>query len=235
MRDNIKPVEAKFFKYCMKRLCHTDIWPDGTVGTIMTMRQMIVDFSNRYDIPYKVIESIVNKWDGWFLDVCYRFNPYRFPAEYIALIPRRTLRKCSIFGMIAKEENKKGLEYRTVFNYKTYINGLADTDAIFENIDGYWSGGYNAEKYDKAILYINKEIDKTDEPPRDYLVVQCLRYIINYYESGNADDVFRDAHRVNETARTINKATKYLYELNNKDDNLINNLNDLYHYILGEE
>lgn len=246
MRDNIKPVEAKFFKYCMKRLSHHDVAFDGTVGTIMTMRQMIVDFSNRYGIPRKVIESIVNKWDGWFLDECYRFDPYKFPAEYIMLIPRRVLRKCVAFGCIVmdkkfKDDNDtKWREYDAIFRYKTIINGLDDCEAILENTGSYWLD-FSIERYDRALFYINKEICRTNEPPRLGTILRCTEYIIlcnimySMIKSCGGDDGL--AHRINDTARTIKRVTAYLKRLNadKYDSTILEKLDNIYHDILSEQ
>ena len=241
MRDNIKPIEARFFKYCMKRIDYSTVHFGSQIGTIETMHQMIVNFSKKYNIPIKVVDAIVNKWDGWFFeyggDFGGLFDAYKFPAEYIMLIPRRTLRKCKVFGGIANEAlYKKSVEYNTIFRYKTRINGLTDDEAIFENTENYWNGDYNIEKFEKAVLYINKELDKDDYESKLYYVLEYVKYIIRCY---TISDIYRleicmDAHRVNETARTIKRVMKYLEKFK-IDAAIIDRLDYMYHDMLGEE
>ena len=213
MRDNIKPIEAGFFKYCMKNLSHE--YCNGCYAVIRNDRLMwdlIRDYSKTNNIPIKVIIHIVDKWDSkgifkWCGDIWYAFNPLNFPLEYIMLIPRRALRKVPAFGRVMITTKAPG--YNAVFTFKTEANGLKDVDAINETRQDYWASfKYNPEKCKNALRYISKMVDGV-MPYNKTLLVAYIRYVMNSYDINNFKD---DSSTINGIIRILKKFIKFANE-----------------------
>lgn len=228
MRDNIKPIEAGFFKYCMKNLNHKD---DGIYDDIKTrdgkfMWDLMNEYSDKKNIPFKVLYCIVNKWDmkgifSWEGDIWGNFHPFKFPMEYIMLIPRRILRKVPAFGMLLSC-GEKSLDYATAFTFKTLANGLKDVNAIKENRIDYWTSPSNIpEKYSAALLLINKIVDGESSYTPAFLSAIAM-YAIQSYPLLSFSF---DSHCANYTASTLRKLETFI-----KSGEMIHNDDDYFVY-----
>lgn len=215
MRDNIKPVEAGFFKYCMKNLSHEgscfEYWP---FRENLSIRNIIYTYCEKYKVSKKVIHRIVNKWIDKGLarrnhlnfTVGFSFCFDTLPIEYIMLIPRRVLRKVPAFGLIMDTDRCK--DYALVFVFKTRANGLENVDAIRESRKDYWDyPAFNIDKYNTALLNINKIVDGSIKY-NGKLLISCTSYILDA-SNISKEIILKDTSLVNHTIRTLKKYVEF--------------------------
>lgn len=213
MRDNIKPIEAGFFKFCMKNLSHK---PSSNYNTVcvrddIAMQELINQYSKRYNAPRKILLNIVEKWNIKGLITygrdeechsCY-FHPASFPMEYIILIPRRVLRKVPAFAIILGKE--KGEDYILAFTFKTLANNMYSVESIKESMPYYWKNPSSSiDKYEYALFKINGIIDSRSDF-KSGLLSMYVKYVMNSYNMitfGCNGDLF------NYTIRTLKKCIK---------------------------
>lgn len=206
MRDNIKPVEAGFFKYCMKNLSHEYCNLNARIRDGKQMWDLMNDYSIANNIPFKVIYNIVDKWDAKGIFKWGIFHPIKFPIEYIMLIPRRVLRKVHAFGMMV--DSDRNTDYSSVFIFKTMANGLEDTTGIRESRIDYWTDpAFTVEKYNTALRIINKMIDGAMEYYGG-LLIRCIKYIMNAHAT-HRRNIMDDVNLANHTARTLKKYVEF--------------------------
>lgn len=188
MRDNIKPIEAGFFKFCMKNLSHgggcVRHWEfrDG-----LAMENIMDMYCEKYSMPSKTIDHIIMHWEvkdiiGIAPNLHDRFfNFDKFPPEYIALIPRRIMCRCPVFAHIVMQDTTGIWKYyKAAFAFKTIMNGRDDVDAIYRPNCKYWQWSEYDEpswnKYKDAInILLNYNLENID---KEYL--RCIfRWIDN--------------------------------------------------------
>lgn len=215
MRDNIKPIEAGFFKFCMKNLSHklNSNYNVVSIREDIGMQELISQYSKKHGIPCKVISNITERWNikGFITygreeecQSCY-FHPCSFPMEYIILIPRRVLRKVPAFAIILS--TSKGQDYMTAFAFKTLANGIYYMGSIKESMPYYWKNPSSSiEKYEAALLKIDKIIECNPDF-KSGLLLMYVKYVMNSYgmiRFGSNGDLF------NRTVRTLKKCIKFI-------------------------